>query len=228
MKVKESDYTGELVHKKGVSTLRNWIEDSWELIDDGSMPPGQVGAALQAMSTWFDATASSDPDEPFAIAPATVPALSTAEGKEEMRNWLACGAPVATGVRVGQRGPDPIQPTWDDIHSVVILEHCTTCHAGSRDPGTNGDLILTNACASWKSLIDRPASGRGACATFSGSLIVPNDPDSSLLFEKVENLQPSCGSVMPFGATQQIPQGARDAIRGWIEAGALPPAGCSE
>jgi len=229
MAVKEDDYTGKLVHEKGVSTLRNWIEDSWELIDDGSMPPGQLGAALQAMSTWFNLTPGSDPMEPFATrSQAIVPALSTAEGKEEMRNWLACGAPVATGVRVGQRGPDAIQPTWDDIHSVVIQEHCTVCHAGSRDPGANGDLILTNACASWKSLFERPASGRGVCATFSGSLIVPNDPDSSLLLEKVENLRPSCGSVMPFGATELIPQGAITAIREWIEAGASAPPGCVE
>ena len=229
MAVNERDYTGELVHEKGATTLRDWIERSWALIDDGSMPPGQVGAALQAMSTWFDLAPGSDPMEPFATrSPALVPALSTAEGKEEMRNWLACGAPVATGVRVGQRGPDPIQPNWDDIFSVVIQESCTTCHAGTRDPGANGDLILTSACASWKSLVDRTASSRGVCATFSGSLVVPGDPDSSLLLEKIDSLGPSCGSVMPFGATELIPQGARAAIREWIEAGALPPAGCAE
>jgi len=222
------DTSAVLADPKGHDNLVEWIETSWTLIDDGSMPPGAIGRAVQSASKWFSDVNAALP----APTEASLPTLSTPEGKEIMRNWLACGAPVVNGnVEAGQRGPDEVPPTWDAIHEVLISGTCTQCHAFVADPGANGALLLTDACASWKSLVDRAPSNGGMCGSFQGALVTPGNPDASLLMQKLDAdplASPSevCGFPMPL-FENRLSALDRDSIRAWITNGALPPRGCN-
>lgn len=58
----------------------------WGSVVSGSMPPGEAGRAQQVES-YFEADAGGAPTVP-------IPTLAGPEGREALRNWLACGAPV--------------------------------------------------------------------------------------------------------------------------------------
>ncbi len=238
MNAKVSDYTGMLaidpatrapIGERGHAKLKEWREESWALIDDGSMPPGEIGAALQATPKWYvQSAADNDPAEPFEIEERVVPPISTSAGKEIVRNWLACGAPVPEGQRLGQRGPDPVAATWDDIHSVIISDQCVGCHAGTADPAFNGGLLLSSACASWKAVVNQPAHSSSVCDAFPGALIAPGMPEQSLLYQKlVQQDADICGSPMPLGPAPTLGESFTNAVRDWIMNGALPPSGCN-
>jgi hypothetical protein len=60
----------------------------WNTIANGSMPPGRVGDTLSVHTFgWI-----TDPTDPTRDVP--LPTLETDEGREIVRNWLACGAPI--------------------------------------------------------------------------------------------------------------------------------------
>jgi hypothetical protein len=57
----------------------------WASVLDGTMPPGPEGARHVASAYYVDIT--EDAEVPM-------PGLETAEAREALRNWLACGAPI--------------------------------------------------------------------------------------------------------------------------------------
>lgn len=103
------------------------------------------------------------------------------------------------------------QPTFTAIYNEIIVgQTCTTCHFA---PPLN---FNTNDQA-YAQLVGVPASGP-FCGGTGKILVVPGNPDASLLVDKVSNAKPSCGAVMP--PSGPLPAAQIQQIRDWISAGA--------
>lgn len=113
---------------------------------------------------------------------------------------------VDVQVAVPQYARD-IQPIWGV---------CTGCHNSST--GTRGGLNL-DAGKSYASLVNVSAVG---CGPTAPKRVVPNQPDDSLLIQKISNDTPSCGSRMPQNNPSYFDDnpGELTRIRSWILAGA--------
>jgi hypothetical protein len=72
----------------------------WGSVVSGTMPPGAAGRDHQSDAYWV-------PDATGELT-LPIPTLDTAEGREALRNWLACGSPV-----VERSAPVPIACTSD-------------------------------------------------------------------------------------------------------------------
>ena len=103
---------------------------------------------------------------------------------------------------------------------------CQGCHG----PGSTMGSFLPmagNVCAAYDSMVGPTASGP-MCGTSGARLIVPSQPDSSLLLQKLKGTQP-CGGHMPMGAPQPLAATNPDyvqKIEDWIVAGAPEPEVC--
>lgn len=194
-------------------------------IDDGTMPP--AGDAVADVAAGAPRYASRD-GEPL-------PAIESAQGREIVRAWLACGAPV---VERGARRDDgveatiepplplpPIEPNWPSIfENLLQARGCArrVCHGSDDDPRA-GYRTFSDAAQSYAALIDQPATGSECDA---GEILVrPNDPDGSLLLTKLRG-DASCGDPMPLGGIP-LRQVELDAVSAWIACGAPEgPEGC--
>lgn len=177
----------------------------WSEVRDGTMPPQGVGGQLQGDGEWMfdiDRTAEST----------KLPALATDEGKSILRNWLACGAPVVTATQAPSWALPSVDggtaTDWPTLYTEVIRPACAT--AGCHNQAGAGGLVMLDACSARDHLLDS-----GACGT---PRVMPGDGDS-LLLDKLESSMPSCGGRMPPSAPMS--SAAREAIRAWVEAGAL-------
>lgn len=215
------------------------------LIDRGAMPPG------------------ADPDEEIAEGGyralqyrlgqchigAPLPSMQTEEGREIVRNWLACGAPVVeasdptlpniSGVTSGTHGLhrsplceeeiDPGLMSFERLHAEVFKPSCAL--AGCHDSESQ-DLRMDTIEITYSELFDRAPSETTHCAgederdALAAAFIVPGDPDASYLLHKMADPlipraeRPICGDPMPRNG--HLPR-ALEKIRAWIEAGAPGP-----
>ncbi len=146
----QSGYCSRLSRLSGDrGSMNAWAAESIQEIRRGSMPPGEAGEQVQ------------DP-RPFLRADGSpLPELSTDEGQEIVRNWLACAAPVVARTEVaptpqlelqpcdsidtercvflGPQGSLP-DPTWSSIYASLIFDQCLLCHApanGNVDQNPN-------------------------------------------------------------------------------------------
>jgi hypothetical protein len=198
----------------------------------GEMPPLEIGArvlAEQAVYRYDDVMG--DP----------VPGVRTAEGRETLRNWLACGSPVV------ERTTDPAsEPCTSDADCLL-----TACDPHPADPRLRECLRVgyveargaTAITPTWASLYDGviahgcaivschdgiDAAGQldlSSAAVAYGSLVahadtggcgtrvIAGDPDTSVLVLTLEGT--SCTPVGTFHTSAFT-----GAIREWIAAGA--------
>lgn len=115
-----------------------------------------------------------------------------------IRTWIADGA---------------LGPTLDSIQAVIFTPVCTQCHFGSS-PAGNLNLEEGN---SYDNLV-------GVQREFDPEIrVVAGDADSSFLIDKLEgnNLGGSRGDRMPLNGPPYLTQIQIDAIRQWINAGAM-------
>lgn len=172
-----------------------------------------------------------------------LPSLGTSEGNEILRNWIACGAPVIestgepgaypTGGDCGIPGeqghtgdcivriPAPIEPpeqTWSSIFELVLRPRCgESCHTPSDQVNFELSLLdLSNQLIAYTSMFEGDAKGQ-ECGG-QGALIVPFDPDASILLQKMERTS-ECGDPMPTG-TSALDPSVTAVIRAWILDGA--------
>ena len=147
----------------------------------------------------------------------------------------------------GPQGSLP-DPTWSSIYWSVMFNQCVICHGPAnsnvdqnpdnpnedgRIPGgasaeglevldlTGSDTADTTnwAFESHPALVNAPASPLGPCAA-QGINVRPDDPDGSLMIQKMYAIQ-SCGGEMPLGGgTQTIPTPVILVIEDWINMGA--------
>lgn len=104
---------------------------------------------------------------------------------------------------------------------------CLSCH----DSGATGDFFVdlytqggeldfSSKQVAYDLLVGQAADGNECDGV--GTLVVPGDPDASILVSKVEDVTPVCGDPMPF-----LPSGPdltaeeTDAIREWVRLGAM-------
>ena len=104
------------------------------------------------------------------------------------------------------------------IHRDILAPRCAgpVCHSSNM---TGGSLNVSagNASAVRTALVNMPATG-SECASSGMSLVVPGQPDMSLLYRKLVDMPP-CGTRMP--PTGPLDAAELDRIRTWIENGAL-------
>lgn len=193
---------------KGLESMREHAGRSWSSVDSGDMPPGGPAGRVVANAEWsLDVLGSEEAPK--------LPAITTKKGREIFRNWLACGAPVVTDTQVPpwQRPPpDPIgeNPTFKQIYDVVLVPQCAT--SGCHTPAANaGRLAFGDECAAHAALFRA-----GACGEPS---IRARNADASLFIDKIASADPACGGPMP--PLGRLPDATIDAIRNWINAGAV-------
>lgn len=191
-------------------------------LDLGTMPPDGELSRMVASGAPVYVHASDAGLEPL-------PSVDTPGGREIVRNWLACGAPVverpapredgAHAVVVPALVLPPVEPTWDSIfRDVLAARGCAgaLCHGG-----TEAGFRVTDPASTYDALVGRAASGKD-CEGM-GTLVVPGDPDASLFLQKLSARadEQVCGRPMPIGG---LPLRDEDlaAVRSWIEAGAPP------
>ncbi len=220
-------------------TIHRLRDDIYATVVEGSMPPGQVGRDVQGdrYRTYVD-----DAD----AVGTELPSLATPEGREILRNWLACGSPVVDT----EYAADP--QMCNTSADCPVTHNCDTslaeCAAvGAFIPHRVGVMsptwayiypaIIRPSCAAIATChgsgasgmldLSTPEGGRLALVGEAsvlpgcGTRVVAGQPAMSFLIEKLEGTQtPTCGSQMPIStvtlSTEQI-----DLIRTWIMNGAL-------
>jgi hypothetical protein len=203
--------------RAGLAEVHDRAGDMWGEISGGTMPPGKAGERPD--QEWKTADGKS----------AGLPGLGTDTGKATVRNWLACGAPIVSGVTgavsdasgLGKlvdppKGGGTGAKTFDDIYPLVFQGCSTSCH---NPTGIKVGLDFTSKDATIKSLVDKaPHVGDEAmCSTQTTKLIVAGSCKDSLVYKKLKP-NPPCGSQMPIG--QPLPDSSIQALCDWIDAGA--------
>jgi len=109
---------------------------------------------------------------------------------------------------------DPgILPTLASIQTNIFTPFCAVCHT----PGGTGPMPLNTEEASYESLVNFPFSFY--CAV---PRVDPGNPDGSCVVLKIEGSPQTSGTAMPPPPAPPLGQAQIDAIREWIEQGALP------
>ena len=92
----------------------------------------------------------------------------------------------------------------DDIQ-LIFTQNCTSCHPNS------GNLDLTQENA-YSQIVNKTTAG------YSGIRVVPNEPENSILYKKIDHSN-SFGANMPLGGT--LTANEINLIKKWILEGAL-------
>ena len=121
-------------------------------IRKGNMPPGAAGRRVRDDSLFIQGPRAASSDGPFLGTP--LPDIDSGDGRDIVRNWLACNAPVVgrtvdppsedlelrecdsvSGEVCIYSGPQPPIPesTWSDIYFTLVFPQCLTCHAPAND-----------------------------------------------------------------------------------------------
>jgi hypothetical protein len=118
-------------------------------------------------------------------------------------------------------GPTPnLAPTFATIQSEVFEKSdsagrpaCTNCHnANGRTPA--GGLALTHDVA-YENIVSVPSRAKAGATR-----VIPGDPDSSYLIQKLEGAPGIVGQRMPFNGGPFLSGGQILIIRRWIANGA--------
>lgn len=207
----------------------------WSQVSTGNMPP--PGNQYRDLLT----AGGSDPERHAYVASdgarTPLPDIASAEGRELVRNFLACAGPVVERVVAH---PNAIQftvplceqncadVTWPSLQENLLLRSCAfgDCH-DSTDPPVGLDFTgpAAEVASRLINMTRPPEIVGGQCGARSDSYIVPGDVDGSFLYEKVSvaTSDDTCGSVMPLRGNRLTEQ-RLCALRSWIECGACPEA----
>ncbi|MEC7518451.1 MAG: hypothetical protein VYE22_01230 [Myxococcota bacterium] len=202
-----------------------------EQVAIGAMPPaGAVGESVLASVRTYDRVGA----DGRTFTP--LPSVSSDEGRELLRNWLACGSPVvertvapsegenAAGFTVPACERGCVDPTWPAIATEILAPSCafSRCH-DADDPEAGLDLSFADEparSALHARLLEGGAQGELCVDQARGAaMIAPGDPDASLLVRKVTPDDLPCGSLMPLGGAPLSDQ-RLCALRAWVACGA--------
>jgi hypothetical protein len=215
----------------------SWAGRILRTVEKGDMPPGAEGRSV------VDSNRSAFAYEDLAGDP--LPPIDSSEGKEILRNWLACGAPVVerseppgdevpgtpcndgsetVGDCIVEGESCELMPTWTSVYDCVVRPLCVQCHGPEQPEFLEASALdLSSPAVAFSALVDAP--GAGDECNGAGTLVVPGDPDASILIAKLEvRHDPGievCGDGMPTPPISAVPQAHIDVIRQWIAAGAL-------
>jgi hypothetical protein len=133
----------------------------------------------------------------------------------EFSGTFPSGNGVAGGnftVQFSVSTPTPTGPTLDAIQAAIFTPSCASCHTGPAGVALPAGLDLTDADASFQSLVGVSSIQNGALLR-----VAPNDPDASYLVHKLEGNAPT-GNIMP--PTGILPLAMINQVRQWIADGA--------
>jgi hypothetical protein len=215
------------VLRAGINEVRNEADELWSVIDSGAMPPGKAGDRPDL--AWYSDAAGT--------TPAMLTGLDLAEARDNVRNWLACQAPIVAATTdsplaqkaktmllgaVRPTGVATIDGTFESIYD-KLLTTCTACHRATS-PYKNQALDFSSKDAAFTSLVNKSAFA-GADANCKGrKLVTPGNCDTSLLYQKLSLTAGStelCGAPMPLSAPMTS-DATQKAVCDWIMAGAMP------
>lgn len=131
------------------------------------------------------------------------------EGGGEGGGDTSAGGSGGTGGATGPGTATIAGPSFEEVYEGVLAPRsCTSlyCHASF-----GGDMHAT-----YLQLLGGVAEGDG-CG--GAKLVIPGDPEQSMLYLKVSMAKPPCGERMPFAGVV-LPAAETDLIRAWIDAGA--------
>lgn len=117
-----------------------------------------------------------------------------------------------------QIGAAPSPPF--DVVQQIFDDNCTACH------GTGAAMDLSPG-VSYAHIVNHAVPPIEACG---GTLVVPGDPASSYVYQKLTLSHPCAGAQMPLDelfTSQPLPDCMTSILRDWIQAGA-PPASASD
>jgi hypothetical protein len=142
-------------------------------------------------------------------------------------------------------GADPSRtyaPTMTAVYNEILTGRCAIpfCHLGIAgsppiftDPDSSYHALVNAHASGTKCGPAMPEAGAGEGGTDGGAgvegdaqspwiLVVPGDPDASLLYRKIERPTPKdlCGDPMPGGGEQQLEDKDIQQIHDWIAKGA--------
>ncbi|HEX2679362.1 MAG TPA: hypothetical protein VHM19_22075 [Polyangiales bacterium] len=221
----ESDLS---VLTSGVKRVRDGASDMYELVDSGEMPPGDAGK--RDALPWKQLVNG-------ALVDYALPGAGSSQGKEILRNWLACDAPVVASAMDAPAALQPkasflgdvvapaqtkIDPTFTGVYQAVLSGTCKLCHNPNGGYADQQALDFSTADLAYSSLVDKaPFMGaKGKCSSHTGKLVIPGDCQNSLLYQKLNPAATGlCGDPMPLGG-QPVSAAALDAVCMWITMGA--------
>jgi hypothetical protein len=120
--------------------------------------------------------------------------------------------------------PAGIQPTLSSLDQKLFKVTCTLCHSGATAQSSGGlDFSVDNTFAQLVNVTAQNSQALAGSRPAGLLRVKPGDPDNSLLYQKVligGVPSPQFGEGMPLNAPGSVCQETRDAIRGWIAAGA--------
>jgi hypothetical protein len=115
---------------------------------------------------------------------------------------------------------DAATGTFSEIYAAVLStqtdSRCNFCHSMPASQVSNGKFHTGMDAAETYAALLSTTSTSDACA--GRSVVVPGDPEQSLLFLKIAG-QPPCGNRMPLGGSA-LTTAQVEMIRSWIAAGA--------
>jgi hypothetical protein len=117
----------------------------------------------------------------------------------------------------GETGGGSTAPTFTQIYTnVVVPNGCTVCHNPSTD---SGSLDMSTQAAAYTNLVGVTAAGP-SCGGMGLIRVVKGDASMSLMYEKVSEADPPCGSQMPLNGAP-ISSADMTMVMDWINAGAM-------
>jgi hypothetical protein len=131
------------------------------------------------------------------------------------------GAPRADGGATtdGDAGTDAnTRPaaTWTSVFAILGEEsRCERCHYSTEPSGSIGFNIKD---ISYANLVGKKARLQ-PCDKKGQVLVVPGDPNASLLYRKLANTQ-NCGGEMPLSSSGQLTAAELEIVASWIAGGA--------
>lgn len=90
------------------------------------------------------------------------------------------------------------EPTWSGMEAIFVA-HCDSCHPAVSSPDLHADISAEAAAG-------------------GGAYLLPGDPEGSLLYQVFEGVD---AILMPFGATEPLPEETRACVYDWIANGAV-------
>lgn len=217
-------------------------DDIFSQVAGGQMPPGNVGAAV-LRPPYIQYADSAD-----AIG-TPLPDIRSAEGREILRNWLACGSPVVESTTPPSATPcmaesdctlphtcdvdrgecslfGAVEPTrvlttadWPSIYATIVQPSCALAVCH----GADGAALSGDLDLSTEAIAYGALVGVAASTAVCGTRIVASEPDASYFIAKLEGTQNigNCGDRMPIGSNF-LSTAQIALIRAWITDGARP------
>jgi hypothetical protein len=197
-----------------VACVAAWIDSvvadagSVGALDGGASDSGQLTTDSGAMDSGQVATDGSVADSSQNAPDGTQGAPDTGQGAPD------------TGVADSSRGgvdSGTTTPTFTEVYTTIFAAHgCTTHHSGAA----TGGLDMATQATAYANLVGVPATtSAGEKPACTGDRVVAGSAMTSLLYEKVSEAKPPCGSEMP-PEEPALSIAEQTTIENWINGGA--------